>query len=82
MNEALVRPERVAEIGVSDARDSAGRCRHPALLYRARPELPRGDVALFGSLGQPTASGSSRGTIVHAHVDTLLGRRSGAPDER
>ncbi|MFM9700158.1 ATP-dependent DNA ligase [Streptomyces europaeiscabiei] len=47
----LVRPELVVEVGVDVARDSAGRWRHPARWYRARPDLSLGDVELFGSPG-------------------------------
>jgi hypothetical protein len=47
----LVRPERVAEVCVDVARDSAGRWRHPARWYRVRPDLSPVDVTLFGNPG-------------------------------
>lgn len=50
---ALVQPELEVEVGVDVARDTAGRRRHPARWYRARPGLSPGDVELFGSPGQP-----------------------------
>lgn len=47
----LVRPELVVEVGVDVTRDSAGRWRHPARRYRARPDLSPGDVERFGNPG-------------------------------
>ncbi|WP_405512102.1 ATP-dependent DNA ligase [Streptomyces canus] len=52
MSVTLVRPELVVEVGVDVARDSAGRWRHPARWYRARPDLSTGEVELF--VGGPT----------------------------
>ncbi|WP_405623799.1 ATP-dependent DNA ligase [Streptomyces sp. NBC_00076] len=49
LNVTLVRPELVVEVGVDVARDSAGRWRHPARWYRARPDLSPGDVELVTS---------------------------------
>lgn len=79
---SLVRPERVAEVGVGIARDSTGRWRHQARRYRTRPDLsPRRHRALRPRrtacrTRQPQAA------VVHAHVDTRPGRWKGAPDER
>jgi hypothetical protein len=42
----LVRPELAVEVDV--ARDGAGRRRHRARWYRARPDLSPGDIELFG----------------------------------
>ena len=51
LNVTLVRPDLVAEVGADVARDSAGRWRHAARWYRARPDLSPADVVLFGSSG-------------------------------
>ncbi|MEU0676947.1 ATP-dependent DNA ligase [Streptomyces sp. NPDC006172] len=37
-------PEVVVEVGVDVARDASSRWRHPARLYRARPDLSPADI--------------------------------------
>ncbi|MEU9210669.1 ATP-dependent DNA ligase [Streptomyces sp. NPDC048415] len=44
-----MRPKLVVEVGADVAQDSAGRWRHPARWYRARPDLSPSDVARFST---------------------------------
>ncbi|MGW7256479.1 ATP-dependent DNA ligase [Streptomyces sp. NPDC054834] len=45
MNVTLEQPDLVAEVDVDAARDSAGRCHHPARRHRTRPDFSPTDVS-------------------------------------